>query len=103
MPAYLIVIRNSPVTDPDAYAEYQRRTRANQPPVPVTPLVAHGAVHPLEGDAPAAVVVLRFDSVDDAQAWYNSDAYQEALPHRLKAGEFQSFIVEGLMLPGAQP
>ena len=102
MPAYLIVIRNEPVTDPEAYAEYQRRTRANQPPVQVTPLVAHGAVHPLEGDAPEAVVVLQFASVEDAHAWYASDAYQDALPHRLKAGEFQTFIVEGFDMPGAK-
>lgn len=52
MPAYLIVIRNDPFTDPEAYAEYQRRTRAQQPPVRLKPLVAHGAVHPLEGDVP---------------------------------------------------
>jgi uncharacterized protein (DUF1330 family) len=102
MPAYLIVIRNGPVTDPEAYAEYQRLTRANQPPVRPTPLVAHGAIRALEGNAPDAVVVLQFASVEDAQAWYDSDAYQDALPHRLKAGEFQSFIVEGFEMPGAK-
>jgi uncharacterized protein (DUF1330 family) len=101
MTAYLIVLRQEPLRDPDSYAEYQRRTRANPPKVRGRPLVANGAIEPLEGDAPDSVVVLEFASAEDARAWYESEAYQEALPHRLNAARYQSFIVEGFRMPGA--
>jgi len=38
----------------------------------------------LEGDQPnGRVVVIEFDSVDRAMAWYNSTEYQKILPLRL--------------------
>lgn len=95
MAAYLIVSRQGPVRDEQAFAEYQRRTRLAPPPVPLKPLVVYGDIHALEGDAPDAVVMLRFETYEGAQAWYDSPGYQDALPYRLKSGEFRSFIVEG--------
>lgn len=102
MAAYLIVLRQEPLRDADSYAEYQKRTRANPPKVRGRPLVANGPIQPLEGTPPDAAVVFEFASVEDARAWYESDAYQEALPHRLKAANYQSFIVEGFQMPGAK-
>ena len=74
MAAYLIVIRQEALRDTESYAEYQKRTRANPPKVPGRPLVANGPVQPLEGDPPHGVVVFEFANVDDARAWYESDA-----------------------------
>lgn len=37
----------------------------------------------LEGDKPGNVVVLKFESAEAAQKWYESPEYQAALPHRL--------------------
>ncbi|MET0241708.1 MAG: DUF1330 domain-containing protein [Sphingobium sp.] len=96
MPAYLIVIRTEPIRDDAAMAEYKSHTRQIAPTNGLTPLVVYGALQPLEGAAPDGVIMLRFDSVADAQAWYNSPAYQAALPHRLKAADHNAFIVEGL-------
>ena len=96
MPAYLIVIRNEPVRDAEALAEYQRKTRETAPPVALQPLVVYGAIKGLEGAAPDGVVMLRFESIADAQTWYDSPGYQAALPHRLKAADYRAFIVEGL-------
>ena len=96
MAAYLIVYREEPVRDAAEMAEYQRQTRTmNVAPKP-TPVVVHGAVHGLEGQAPDAVIVLKFDSVEDAKAWYNSPGYQAAVPHRKKAAAHRVIIVEGL-------
>jgi len=102
MPAYLIVLRQEPLRDADSYAEYQKRTRANPPKVRGRPLVANGAVYGLEGHAPDGVVVFEFASVEDAQAWYESEEYRAALPHRLQAALYQTFIVEGFTMPGAK-
>ncbi len=95
MPAYLIVSRLSPVKDEASFAEYQRKTRLKPPSVPLQPLVVYGDIHALEGEAPDGVVMLRFESVEDAKAWYNDPGYQDALPHRLSSADYQAFIVEG--------
>lgn len=102
MPAYLIVLRQEPLQDADSYAEYQKRTRTKLPKVRGRPLVAGDAIEALEGDPPNHAVVLEFVNVEDARAWYGSEEYQEALPHRLKAAKYQSFIVEGFQMPGAK-
>lgn len=99
MPAYVIVMRESPVRDPGAYAEYQRMNRESKDDFSdfkIKPLVIYGAIEAVEGEAPDGVIVLEFPSVEKARAWYNSPAYQAALPNRLKAADFRSFIVEGL-------
>lgn len=98
MTAYMIFLREGPIHDAHAMEEYQRKNRENIPNFPVKPkpLVAYGAMEGVEGSAPDGVVMLEFDSVEDAKTWYNSDAYQEALPGRLKAADYRAFIVEGL-------
>lgn len=96
MPAYLIVLRNEPLRDPDAMAEYKRHTSQMRPSMPIRPKVVYGSIHTLEGQAPDAVVITEFDSVAEAQAFYDSPAYQAAAPHRLRAADYTSFIVEGV-------
>lgn len=68
MPAYLIVTREGPMREPAEMAEYQRKTRQMSGDFKLTPLVVHGAVHPLEGEPPEAVVLLQFPTVEDARA-----------------------------------
>ncbi len=41
-------------------------------------------------------VLLEFESVEAAEAWYNSDAYNEAKPIRLKAANCNAAIIPGL-------
>jgi uncharacterized protein (DUF1330 family) len=59
-------------------------------------LVAYGAIEAVEGAAPNGMVMLQFPTAEDAKAWYNSPAYQAALPHRMKGAEYRAFIVQGL-------
>jgi uncharacterized protein (DUF1330 family) len=61
-------------------------------------LVAAGQnVVGLEGSPPAArVAINRFDSIDAAQAWRNSDQYKEARKVGDKYAKFRAFVVEGL-------
>jgi uncharacterized protein (DUF1330 family) len=100
MAAYLIVTREGPVTDAEEYATYQRKTReGGRGDLPIEPLVIHGAVAGLEGTPPDTVVVLKFPDPAAAQAWYDSPNYQAALPHRIAAGDWRAFIVEGFAAP----
>jgi uncharacterized protein (DUF1330 family) len=97
MAAYLIVYREGPVRDEAAMLEYRSHT-AKLPGngSSLIPLVVHGAIHALEGAPPEGVVLLQFPSVAEARAWYESPAYQAALPHRLRAAEYRTIIVEGI-------
>lgn len=100
MPAYIIVYRESPVHDETAIAEYSRLNRENaaafQQQFGIRPLVVYGASQALEGDNPGGVVMLQFPSIEEAKAWYESPAYQEALAFRKNAAEWRVVIVEGL-------
>jgi uncharacterized protein (DUF1330 family) len=51
----------------------------------------------LEGDWNyTRTVLIRFDSRDDFDAWYESDEYQKILRHRLKAADCDTILVKGL-------
>ena len=41
------------------------------------------------------VVVIRFDTRDDFEAWFRSDEYQEILKYRLEASQSNSILVKG--------
>jgi uncharacterized protein (DUF1330 family) len=62
-----------------------------------TYLVRGGKTQTLEGSPPAKrIVVIAFDSVAKAQAWYDSPAYDAIKPLRHKSAETRAFIVEGV-------
>lgn len=93
MAAYWIAHVN--VTDTDAYGEYAKRATGA--------IEAHGGEFLaratrtvwLEGEERARNVVVRFPSVEDAEACYRSAAYQEALQFAREAAERDLCIVEG--------
>jgi len=41
-------------------------------------------------------VLIRFDSKTDFNNWYNSNAYQKILKHRLKAADCDTILIKGL-------
>lgn len=100
MPAYMIATRLGPVRDAAALAEYSRLNRENaatfQAQYNVKPLVVYGAMQAAEGPAPDGIIILQFPSMADARAWYDSPGYQQALPHRQKAADYNVVFVEGL-------
>ena len=96
MPAYVVVIREEPLRNAAEYEEYQRVAGQDRGSFSLKPLALDGAVDGLEGKAPDGVVLLEFPTIEEAKAWYNSPGYQAAVPHRLAAAEYRSFIFEGL-------
>jgi uncharacterized protein (DUF1330 family) len=59
-------------------------------------VVRGGRTRSLAGDAPKRVVVLAFDSIDQARAWYDSPQYEALKALRDKAGKARIFVVEGV-------
>jgi uncharacterized protein (DUF1330 family) len=49
-----------------------------------------------DGWHPTRILIIEFPSMDAARAWYESPAYQDILPIRLKAGKDNMVIVEGV-------
>jgi uncharacterized protein (DUF1330 family) len=96
MPAYMLVIREEPVRDEAAMAEYQRINRETPRSFDLKPLIVYGAMEAIEGRAPDGVILLEFPNADEARAWYNSPGYQSALPHRHKAADYRVILIEGL-------
>lgn len=96
MPAYLFALRKEPVRDADAMAEYQRRTRNIKAGFDMVPRIVYGDVQTLEGVAPDGVILLEFPSVEEARDWYNNPEYQDAVPFRQQAADYDVFIVQGV-------
>ena len=42
------------------------------------------------------VVIASFPTFEEAKAWYESPAYNEAREHRFRGAEYRGLIVEGL-------
>lgn len=54
-----------------------------------------GKLLTLEGNVPQRFVIIAFDSVEKARGWYDSPAYQQLVPIRLKTATTTLFIAEG--------
>ena len=95
MSAYVLIVRHK-TTDPVGLAKYVDLAR-HAPNEKIEILASKTcSFRVLEGAPAEAVVVLKFPATEDALDWYNSDAYQKALPHRLASGSFSVYVVNGV-------
>lgn len=95
MPSAFIVFTRHDTTDKEALAEYSALVGPSFAGRDVAFHGTYGKQRVLEGDAVDGVVVLEFPSWEAAEDWYFSDAYQEAIPHRLRGAGFRAVLVEG--------
>jgi uncharacterized protein (DUF1330 family) len=93
-PAY--VIAEIDVTDAEAFREYAPQVQPSFAPFGGRYVVRGGKTQSLAGDMPKRVVVLAFDSMDEARAWYDSPQYEALKALRDKAGKARIFAVEGV-------
>ena len=61
-----------------------------------TPLARGGTTVKLEGRDPGRIVILPFESLDAAKAFYDSPEYQKARAARAGAATMNMIIVEGV-------
>jgi uncharacterized protein (DUF1330 family) len=95
MPKAYIIARIT-VTDPDKYAEYVKDASAAIRQYGGRPLVRGGAYAELEGGSRPRNVVIEFESLDQAKAYYHSPEYQAAKAKREGAGIAEIVAVEGV-------
>jgi uncharacterized protein (DUF1330 family) len=96
MPAYMIFIRESAIRDQAEISTYSRMNREAPRDPKLKPLVVYGALETLEGTPADGMVLLEFPTVEDARNWYNSPAYQAAIPHRQKGADYRAILVQGI-------
>lgn len=91
------VIGQFEVHNPEGYEEYRSQTPATIAKFGGRFIVRGGRVRNLEGDAPfPRIVVIEFPSLEQAEAWYDSEDYQRLIPIRQERAVGRSFIVEGV-------
>lgn len=95
MSAYVVMIRQRTLDqkEMDIYAQQALSAREGHP---ITPLARYGALEVLEGASIEGCLIHQFPTMQDAERWYHSPAYQAAAQHRQKGAEYQVFIVEGI-------
>ena len=94
MAAYIVFLKEQ-TTDPEALKTYSEMTAAAASNHPIELLSAYEHHEILEGSDVEGVVLVKFPSLDAARAWYDSPAYQRALPHRLAGAVWRAVLFEG--------
>lgn len=94
-PAYYIA--DFKVTDREGIKPYSAAVEGTFKPFGGRFIVRGADPIPLEGEAPKGrLVVIAFDSLEKAKAWYISAAYKALRPMRQKSGVSNIYILEGL-------
>ena len=96
-PAYFIF--DATVHNPEGMQPYRAKVADILKAYHGTLLVGGGTIDAREGTPPqGSIVVLRFDSMEAARAWYESPEYQSIIGYRHAAAQTDAFIVEGISM-----
>ncbi len=99
MAAYVIfdVEDTDDVKDTDLGDEYVKLAGESLAPFQSEPIVHGGMVEVLEGDwEPKLLVMLEFESMEQARQWYKSPAYAKAVDILPRAPYSNVILVEGV-------
>lgn len=95
MPAYLIV--NIEITDPDKYAEYIKVCPATVSKFGGKYIARGGKAEKMEGNyEPKRMVLLQFDTMEQAKAWWASEEYRIPKSIRHASSKTDMILFEGL-------
>jgi uncharacterized protein (DUF1330 family) len=90
------ILANVEVTDPQQYEEYKRLSTIAMKAHGAEVCVRGGPVQVLEGDwTPDRTVILKFPSVEQARAFYDSPEYAAARKAREGAAVMRMVLIEG--------
>lgn len=95
MAGYVIV--NDEISDEAAFAEFRQKVGATVAAHGGRYLVRGGATEVIDGDwAPDRLVVIEFDSVDQAKAWLNSAEFLAIKDLRVSSASASVVVAEGV-------
>jgi uncharacterized protein (DUF1330 family) len=91
------VIAEVEVNDATAFQKYATAVPGTLAPFNAKYVVRAGKITAVEGEAPKGrFIVIAFDSVEKAQAWEDSPAYEAIKPIRHASAKSRVFIAEGV-------
>lgn len=93
-PAYTIA--EIEVTDPPTFQKYGDATRTSIPAAGGRVIVRGGKTFVVNGPPPKQVVVIQWDSLEKAQAFFESEEYRQLIPIRNQSSNFRAFVIEGI-------
>jgi uncharacterized protein (DUF1330 family) len=93
-PAYTIA--EIEVTDPATYQKYMEGTSSRVPAAGGRFIVRGGRTFVVNGAPPKRIVVIQWENLEKAQAFFDSEAYKQFIPFRDKSSEFRAFVIEGV-------
>lgn len=95
MAAY--VIADVDVTDPVTYEDYKKLTPAVIAAYGGKFVARGGTAEVLEGEwSPHRIVILEFESIDQARKWYHSPEYEKPKALRQSASRGSLIVVDGV-------
>lgn len=95
MSAYIVFIKERE-HDAAIMTEYSGKAGPSLGGHNAKPLVVYGAIETLEGPEAQGCVMIEFATMDEARAWYQSDAYQEARALRFQGADYRVFLTQGI-------
>jgi uncharacterized protein (DUF1330 family) len=95
MSAYIVFIREE-TTEQSKLDAYKTEVPPSFEGHYIKFLAAYGPHEVLEGAPIEGAVILGFETMDAARAWYVSPAYQAAAKHRFEAANYRALIIQGL-------
>ena len=94
-PAYYVA--EFELKDPEGIKPYSANVTATFEPFGGHFIARGDRIAALEGGAPGSrTVIIKFPSTEQAQAWYNSSAYEQLRPFRQRSGVSRTYIINGL-------
>lgn len=93
-PAYTVA--EVEVTDPATFQKYGEATRSGIPAAGGRFIVRGGKTVVVNGAPPKAIVLIQWESLEKAQAFFESESYKQLIPIRDRSSNFRAFNVEGV-------
>jgi uncharacterized protein (DUF1330 family) len=90
------VIAEVDVTDPTTFQKYREKIPGTLAPFNGHHLIRGGKTQSVEGEAPKRFVLIAFDSMEKAQAWWDSPVYEAIKSIRQSSAKSRVFIAEGV-------
>jgi len=95
-PPVYVVIPILKITDADTYKQIAPKAEVSTAASGGHFIIRSDKITGLDGTPPQRLVVIAFDSTEQAQAWHNSAAQKEVDAMRAKSTTSLSFIIEGM-------
>ncbi len=94
--AVYMIVEAKEVMDKEKYGEYIKRVPQTIEKFGGEYLARGGKVKVVSGDwNPERVIIVKFDSMERFQAWWNSPEYRAVAPLREQATKTNAIVIEG--------